>query len=170
MPPIINLTGQRFGRLVAIKITPERQGGRVVWECKCDCGETTLVTTEHLRSGHTRSCGCSRRGSGNGRWNGGKQMVNGYVSRLVPEHPGSSRGYVLEHRLVMEKHLGRLLKPQEVVHHINGDKTDNRAENLLIFKNESEHQQHHQQLIHSDKPYSRPRRRVGFAGVTIGIE
>lgn len=47
--------------------------------------------------------------------------------------------YVLEHRLVMERMLGRYLKSLEVVHHINGDPSDNRDENLSIFANQSGH-------------------------------
>ena len=57
-----DLSGQRFGKLTAIRPTEKRQHGYVVWECKCDCGKTALVSTIMLRSGNTQSCGCLRRG------------------------------------------------------------------------------------------------------------
>ena len=76
-------------------------------------------------------------------WKGGGVRVagGGYVRRVIyPEHPYYEMGRyhspvsrdVLEHRLVMAEHLGRLLAKNETVHHINGDKTDNRIENLQL--------------------------------------
>jgi hypothetical protein len=72
-------------------------------------------------------------------WRGGKHIANGYVFVWCPTHPAASRGYVREHRLVMEKHLGRLLVSPEEIHHINGVKTDNRIKNLELHKNHSVH-------------------------------
>ena len=60
MPPKIDLTGKRFGRLVALKDSGRREknSGGVLWECQCDCGNIVLVSRGNLRSGHTTSCGC----------------------------------------------------------------------------------------------------------------
>lgn len=59
---------------------------------------------------------------------------DGYVFRRVPSHPDANvNGYVAEHRLVMETLLGRRLRKHETVHHINGRRDDNRAENLELW-------------------------------------
>lgn len=84
-------------------------------------------------------------GDKHGRWKGGKYKApSGYVFVLVPGHPyGKDYGYVREHRLVMEKHLGRYLMPHEVVHHKNEIKDDNRLENLELISSNAEHMRLH---------------------------
>lgn len=70
-----------------------------------------------------------------GNWKGGRLLLgNGYVTVLLPEHPRAGQhGYVLEHIVVAEASLGRALLPGEVVHHRNGQKDDNRPENLQVL-------------------------------------
>lgn len=71
-------------------------------------------------------------------------MNNGYIEIMMPEHPNArSNGTVLEHRLVAEKKIGRLLKRNEVVHHIDEDKTNNIPENLIVFRSNSDHSRFH---------------------------
>lgn len=55
------LDGQRFGKLLVLKDSNQRTKKHdVLWECLCDCGNKTLVSTSNLKSGHTHSCGCSK--------------------------------------------------------------------------------------------------------------
>lgn len=68
-------------------------------------------------------------------WKGGRiKTSTGYIDQWVgKDYPGaSSQGYVKEHRYIMEQELGRSLEKSETVHHINGDRTDNRLENLQL--------------------------------------
>lgn len=78
-----------------------------------------------------------RRGVLSHRWKGGRfRNQQGYMWIWKPEHPFamkcSPRGYVFEHRLIMEEKLGRYLENGEIVHHINGIRDDNRIENLEL--------------------------------------
>ena len=89
-----------------------------------------------------------KNGSNNPKWRGGRPLTyEGYVQIYSPYHPyRNNYGYVLEHRLVMERHLKRFLTRKEVVHHINGIKDDNRLKNLKLFSGHSEHQKYHAKL------------------------
>lgn len=75
-------------------------------------------------------------GSNHYAWKGGRIVTKkGYIEIYVPEHPHARGGkYVFEHRINMEKKLKRYLLAGEEVHHINGDKTDNRIENLELWR------------------------------------
>ena len=68
----------------------------------------------------------------------------GYIWLYLPLHPNSNvLGRVLEHRIIMEKHLGRYLTDEEVIHHINGDTSDNRLGNLELFSSNEKHLEFH---------------------------
>ena len=81
------------------------------------------------------------------RWTGGrKKRKDGYVMIVAPDnHPypsyikSSGTKYILEHRHVMEQYLGRFLDPSEVVHHIDGDPSNNAIHNLQLFSSQAEH-------------------------------
>lgn len=90
---------------------------------------------------HKRKIGKAQKGSKNHNWKGGRQLTSGgYIQIFRPEHPFSDkRGYIRESRLVAEKHLGRYLKPKEIIHHVNGIPDDNRIKNLQLFPNNTTH-------------------------------
>lgn len=84
-----------------------------------------------------RSTYMSERFSGpnNHLWRGGTIYIKKYKYIKSPNHPSKNSGdYVAEHRLVMEKSLGRYLTKDEEVHHLNSIKDDNRLENLAVVK------------------------------------
>ena len=60
----VDITGQRFGKLVALAPTKERNYKSIVWKCKCDCGQEYLVSAHRLKEGKIKSCGCLKASMG----------------------------------------------------------------------------------------------------------
>jgi hypothetical protein len=125
-------------------------GKRVNVRFDCEVCDTRVETYRSPSAPTPRFCsvrctGKAQRGAHNPSWSGGRvRAVNGYVLVRVPDHPNADpRGYVLEHRLVMERVLGRHLRPGEVVHHKNHRRDDNRPENLELFESHSAHLKAH---------------------------
>ena len=118
--------------------------------CACNCGgfipikinRNTGQPVKYIR-GH-QSYG--QIGELNHNWKGGKIIDRaGYILVYCPTHPYNEGGYVFEHRLVVERWLGRYLRPEELIHHRNQIKTDNRIENLQVVTN-AEHMIIHHRL------------------------
>ena len=106
--------------------------------CKCGCGEKfnkydSRNRVKYFIQGHNsvRSL--------NPNWNGGIYINRGYITENI------GKNYKRQHRRIVEEFIGRPLKPEEHIHHKNGDKMDNRIENLQIVSN-SEHGKLHAQL------------------------
>ena len=118
---------------------------RYVMKC-LSCGKEFDIMGRDYNRGRGLFCGdkCKVTGKYNPRWKGGKRDGYGYVlihKSLVSDkyHYLAKDGgiYIREHRLVMAKKIKRKLRPEELVHHLNGVKDDNRLENLVIKDSQS---------------------------------
>ena len=116
------------------------------------CGVTiSLIHRYLIRFDIPRRPAVSPSGAKSGQWKGGRTRTkSGYIwihiDKLHIKQVSVKHRYVPEQILVMEKHLNRLLRKEEIVHHINEIKDDNRIENLYLFPNESKHQRYHEKL------------------------
>ena len=93
-----DLTGKRFGKLTAIEPLKERKNKRIVWKCKCDCGNYANVISTYLTNGDTKSCGCikNEQNKRNLRDSYDKTRVNDVVKPLFKgkePRKDSSTGY-----------------------------------------------------------------------------
>lgn len=105
--------------------------------CACGCEEIPKFDNHYRQNKYVEG---HNKGEFHANFKGGRvRHSNGYIMILQPDHPYcNGKGYVMEHRLVMEEYLGRYLTKKEDVHHLNGIKTDNGIENLQIVS-KSEH-------------------------------
>ena len=135
---IKDLAGKKFGKLTVVRFAGSYKRCHAKWLCKCECGNEKTVTGNNLTTGNTKSCGCLAKSKHRQLREKGiftkSTTKHGYVIMHYPEHPNSRKsGNLYEHTYVMSEHLGRPLKPNENVHHINGAKDDNRIENLELW-------------------------------------
>lgn len=135
-----------------------------IWHACRICGKERWVEFKKGKPRHGTCKACSnksrseqvrqymldrgQKGESNYYWKGGERINDhGYKTvRLMeddPFYPMTVNGYVIEHRLVMAKYISRCLTDEEVVHHINENKLDNRIENLILFPSNAEHIKYH---------------------------
>ena len=128
--------------------------------CECGCGQPAPVAKMTAkRLGHIKGQSVrfvqghwartdAMRGPNNPGWHGGRIIhASGYIMVQAPDHVRANNGgYVLEHILVAEHAIGKLLPPQAEVHHVNEIKSENRGSNLVLCEDRAYHQLLHRRL------------------------
>jgi hypothetical protein len=128
MKPNVSFVCQVCGKHVEKYVIPSNQSSCTFQYCDRTCA------------------GKGRMGERHPSWKEGRHVdKDGYIYVLCPQHPhANSKGYVPEHRLMMEEHIGRYLTPEEVVHHEDDDPGNNAIDNLRLFANQAEHKRYHE--------------------------
>ena len=135
----IDLTNQTFNRLFVIKFSHRDKYGSSIWKCLCICGKEVLISTNNLRSGHIKSCGCYNKekhiGKNSPRWKGGHSRLP-YPSEWIKELRESIRNRDQHYCQYPECDYDDTKKsPRLHVHHINGDKNNCQEYNLISLCN-----------------------------------
>lgn len=152
-----SFVGTTHRNLTVLSIDGECAVGKRVFPAflvECICGKRKRMNARSIVYKITMSCGCrtgtragkyNKKGTNNPKWRGGSiREKDGRLLIYAPDHPYPNHSgiYVYRYRLAMEAHLGRILEPNEIVHHINGDCTDDCLENLTLT-NKSDHGRFH---------------------------
>lgn len=157
MRKIIDLTGEKFGRLTVMYRVENSKSNKSRWHCKCDCGNECDALAGNLKNGHTQSCGCYNKDCAHKRNKKSNEytIVDDYIiaktnngiefyidiedEQILKDYCWSisSNGYLIAYERLMGRkiRLHRLIMncPNDmVVDHINGDTLDNRKRNLRV--------------------------------------
>ena len=108
----IDLTGQRFNRLVVIRESG-RKCGHVAWLCKCDCGNEVVINGAYLRNGKSQSCGClvvdlvTERNTLHGYWKSHRRLITSIRNHIQFIRDATLRGHkYYKHLRIPAKYLG----------------------------------------------------------------
>lgn len=113
---LINLVGRRFGKLEVKELLPEPKKNRK-YKCLCDCGNYKIVSTGHLRNGHTKSCGCYRK-SLRPNYNPNLTEQDRIDRRLVPEYIGWSKQILNRDNYTCQ--ICKVVGGKLAAHHLDG--------------------------------------------------
>jgi len=147
--------GRKHTQETKNKISKLRKGLKLSKETRRRMSESAVgkpkgpMTDEHKEKLRKANLGKfkNRIGVKNPAWKGGiKKDSLGYVYVYKPEHPRAVQNYVRRSHLVVEEFIGRYLKPNEIVHHIDFNKSNDNINNLMIFKSNREHILFHQKI------------------------
>jgi hypothetical protein len=115
----------------------------ILGQCRCGCGIEIPIQRPNKGTLQVYFGWHKGKGPNNAHWTGGKYVSKqGYIIVYNPNYTCDADRYLLEHRVIMEQYIGRPLTEDEDVHHINGDRQDNRIENLQLLTS-SEHSKLH---------------------------
>lgn len=129
----VRKTGKQKGQIV-------RDYGQIII-CQV-CNKECFAKDSHIKYNRGKFCShkCQNKLENHPRWKNGRKKERGYRMILQHSHPSAdSNGYIYEHRLIVEKQIGRYLYHWETVHHVNEIRDDNRPQKLMAFISKSAH-------------------------------
>jgi len=139
---IIDLTGQRFNQLIVIKLFGQNYMGMTEWLCKCDCGNETIVLSNNLRRGNTKSCGCLHKKSAsklckkrNVEGENSPGYIDGRTKAIykLKEQIRKRDNYICQNCGITQKEHKKKYSRILDVHHIDRDNTNNDPENMITL-------------------------------------
>ena len=110
-----DLTGKKFGRLCVVGLAERDKHNRIRWICKCDCGNRIIVSSSHLNSGHTQSCGCLQRERTSEVCK--KDLIGQRFGKLVVRERTSKMGDLSQYRCVCDCGKEIIVRGSNLVNH-----------------------------------------------------